>query len=186
MKRVLCLFLSLFLAVSCFSLAFAHGGRTDSKGGHKDNKNASGLGSYHYHCGGHPPHLHDVGVCPYGSGAKSASTPRPAATAKVTTAPKQAAASTLSQASSILTTPDMEADDTLPGITNNRGINIRESASVRSAKVGALPNTGTPVRIVETVTTDSGEIWYVIRLEDGSYGYVHGSFIDLIGLDDAA
>lgn len=31
---------------------FAHGGRTDARGGHKDNKNASGLGPYHYHCGG--------------------------------------------------------------------------------------------------------------------------------------
>ena len=46
-------------------VAEAHGGRTDSHGGHKDNKNASGLGSYHYHCGGHPAHLHENGVCPY-------------------------------------------------------------------------------------------------------------------------
>ncbi len=45
----------------------AHSGRTDSSGGHRDNKNKSGLGSYHYHCGGNPPHLHDNGVCPYSS-----------------------------------------------------------------------------------------------------------------------
>lgn len=45
--------------------AEAHGGRTDSNGGHKDNKNKSGLGSYHYHCGGYPAHLHTNGVCPY-------------------------------------------------------------------------------------------------------------------------
>jgi len=43
----------------------AHSGRTDSSGGHKDNQNDSGLGSYHYHCGGNPPHLHTNGVCPY-------------------------------------------------------------------------------------------------------------------------
>lgn len=43
----------------------AHSGRTDSSGGHRDNKNKSGLGSYHYHCGGHPAHLHNNGVCPY-------------------------------------------------------------------------------------------------------------------------
>lgn len=43
----------------------AHPGRTDSSGGHKDNKNKSGLGSYHYHCGGNPAHLHKSGVCPY-------------------------------------------------------------------------------------------------------------------------
>lgn len=49
----------------------AHGGRTDSSGGHKDNKNVSGLGSYHYHCGGNPAHLHDGGVCPYSSSSQS-------------------------------------------------------------------------------------------------------------------
>ena len=53
---------------------FAHSGRTDSRGGHKDNKNKSGLGSYHYHCGGYPAHLHSDGVCPYKSTGTS-STP---------------------------------------------------------------------------------------------------------------
>lgn len=51
----------------------AHSGRTDSKGGHKDNKNKSGLGSYHYHCGGNEPHLHNSGVCPYSSESKTQS-----------------------------------------------------------------------------------------------------------------
>ena len=32
-------------------VAEAHSGRTDANGGHKDNKNVSGLGAYHYHCG---------------------------------------------------------------------------------------------------------------------------------------
>ena len=49
-------------------VAEAHSGRTDSHGGHRDNKNKSGLGSYHYHCGGYPAHLHTNGVCPYQSG----------------------------------------------------------------------------------------------------------------------
>lgn len=60
----------LFVATSiiCVSLSsYAHSGRTDSNGGHKDDKNKSGLGSYHYHCGGHPAHLHPNGVCPYSS-----------------------------------------------------------------------------------------------------------------------
>lgn len=46
-------------------VAEAHSGRTDRYGGHRDNKNKSGLGSYHYHCGGHPAHLHENGICPY-------------------------------------------------------------------------------------------------------------------------
>lgn len=52
----------------------AHSGRTDASGGHHDNKNVSGLGSYHYHCGGHPAHLHNGGVCPYSSSATTANT----------------------------------------------------------------------------------------------------------------
>lgn len=54
-------------------VAEAHSGRTDSSGGHHDNKNKSGLGSYHYHCGGYPAHLHDGGVCPYSATAASVS-----------------------------------------------------------------------------------------------------------------
>lgn len=53
---------------------YAHGGRTDASGGHKDNKNASGLGPYHYHCGGYPAHLHNGGVCPYSSSTSSTAT----------------------------------------------------------------------------------------------------------------
>lgn len=52
------------MTISGSITANAHGGRTDGSGGHKDNKNASGLGSYHYHCGGNPAHLHTNG-CPY-------------------------------------------------------------------------------------------------------------------------
>lgn len=52
----------------------AHSGRTDASGGHHDNKNVSGLGSQHYHCGGNPAHLHNGGVCPYSSSATTADT----------------------------------------------------------------------------------------------------------------
>jgi len=56
---------SLLFMLFAIMVAIAHSGRTDSNGGHKDNKNASGLGSYHYHCGGYPAHLHKDRVCPY-------------------------------------------------------------------------------------------------------------------------
>ena len=77
------------LLVFCFlfsSVCFAHSGRTDSSGGHKDNKNVSGLGSYHYHCGGHPAHLHTGGVCPYsGGGSSSSSTSTSSSSSSTTT-----------------------------------------------------------------------------------------------------
>ena len=55
------------LLVLCISVMFAsaHGGKVDSRGGHNDKNNKSGLGSYHYHCGHSPAHLHEDGVCPY-------------------------------------------------------------------------------------------------------------------------
>lgn len=65
--------MSLLLALAL--TAYAHSGRTDSQGGHKDNNNVSGLGPYHYHCGGNPPHLHPNGVCPYSSGSSSSTQP---------------------------------------------------------------------------------------------------------------
>ena len=64
----------IIITVSIISIslnAYTHSGRTDANEGHKDNKNKSGLGSYHYHCGGHPAHLHKNGVCPYASGSSS-------------------------------------------------------------------------------------------------------------------
>lgn len=73
-KKIIVCFMSTMLISSAMIVApktpftteaEAHSGRTDSHGGHKDNKNKSGLGYYHYHCGGHPPHLHEGGVCPY-------------------------------------------------------------------------------------------------------------------------
>ena len=66
-------FLLLIVSLVCIVTVFAHSGRTDGSGGHRDNKNASGLGSYHYHCGGYPPHLHTNGICPYKSEVNSSS-----------------------------------------------------------------------------------------------------------------
>lgn len=81
LKKIFALAMSLLM---CTCTAYGHSGRTDSSGGHHDYKNKSGLGSYHYHCGGHPAHLHPNGICPYsssnsgsaysGSGSSSSST----------------------------------------------------------------------------------------------------------------
>jgi beta-lactamase superfamily II metal-dependent hydrolase len=43
---------------------FAHSGRIDRFGGHRDNQNRSGLGSYHFHHG-YDAHLHSNGDCPF-------------------------------------------------------------------------------------------------------------------------
>ena len=63
--RVLSGVLAILMLAGSGIAVSAHSGRTDSRGGHRDNKNKSGLGYYHYHCGGYPAHLHTNGVCPY-------------------------------------------------------------------------------------------------------------------------
>lgn len=79
-SKVISLSLALFLSFSPITsngldglliTAEAHQGRTDASGGHHDYKNKSGLGSYHYHCGGYPAHLHTNGVCPYAGGGST-------------------------------------------------------------------------------------------------------------------
>lgn len=67
MKKIIRILVALMCTILVSTSVAAHSGRTDASGGHHDYKNKSGLGSYHYHCGGYPPHLHPGGVCPYGN-----------------------------------------------------------------------------------------------------------------------
>lgn len=70
-EKIISIILAVLSIISIGVNTYAHSGRTDANGGHKDNKNKSGLGSYHYHCGGHPAHLHTNGICPYSSNEPS-------------------------------------------------------------------------------------------------------------------
>ena len=63
MKKIALFCIVLFLSAFYVPI-FSHPGKTDASGGHKDNKNISGLGSYHYHHG-REAHLHEDGECPY-------------------------------------------------------------------------------------------------------------------------
>ena len=86
-KKIISILLISLSIISIGVNAYAHSGRTDSSGGHKDNNNKSGLGSYHYHCGGHPAHLHTNGVCPYSSSSsasKSSTSSSSSSSAKTT------------------------------------------------------------------------------------------------------
>ena len=64
-KRLISILILTVSIISILNNVYAHSGRTDSNGGHKDKNNVSGLGAYHYHCGGNPAHLHTNGLCPY-------------------------------------------------------------------------------------------------------------------------
>lgn len=70
-KKIILMLLNILIICSISAGAYAHQGKTDANGGHKDKNNKSGLGYYHYHCGGHPAHLHTNGVCPYSSSSSA-------------------------------------------------------------------------------------------------------------------
>lgn len=73
-KKIMSIVLIITGILSISICSYSHSGRTDSNGGHKDKNNKSGLGGYHYHCGGYPAHLHPNGVCPYSSSSSSKET----------------------------------------------------------------------------------------------------------------
>lgn len=75
---------ALIVLITISSISFTHSGRTDGSGGHKDNNNASGLGSYHYHHG-EGPHLHPNGVCPYRTSSSSSSNTSSSSSSTTTT-----------------------------------------------------------------------------------------------------
>ncbi len=97
-KRVFAFITACFVLFAMSLSVIAHSGRTDSSGGHKDNKNKSGLGPYHYHCGGYPAHLHSGGVCPYKGGSSSSSSSSKSSTSSSSSSSKST--STGSSASS--------------------------------------------------------------------------------------
>ncbi|MCI9287613.1 MAG: Ig domain-containing protein [Clostridia bacterium] len=115
----------LLIALSVISIGittYAHSGKTDSSGGHRDNKNKSGLGSYHYHCGGHPAHLHTNGVCPYSSSSSSKSTKTTSSSSKGRTT------------SSSSSTTSKETKTTTPSTVAVTNIQINEN--IESIDVG--------------------------------------------------
>ncbi len=109
----------------------AHSGRTDARGGHKDNKNKSGLGSYHYHCGGHPAHLHSDGVCPYSSNSTTTTTTE---TSKASTASStDNAAETVSASEVIDKATIMKVQEAL----NNKGYDCGTADGIAGKKTKA-------------------------------------------------
>lgn len=138
--------------------AYAHSGRTDSSGGHKDNKNKSGLGSYHYHCGGHSAHLHTNGVCPYSSNPSSSKSSTPSSSSSKSSGNKVSSSS-----NKTTTTAPTTIDVT--GIQINGNINSIEVGKSKIITVTVTPSNATDKNItwkssnesIATIST-SGEI----------------------------
>jgi len=165
MKKTL-LFLLLFaLVLSSAPSALSHPGRTDSSGGHRDNKNASELGGYHFHCGKNPPHLHTDG-CLYGGlgGFESQAIEQPA------DFPAQRPAQAL--------IPTIGENETVLGRTNQRDVPVHERPDIDSNLLGGISQTGTAVTIIDVELDGDGDDWYRVKLE-GEEGYILAEYIDV-------
>lgn len=117
-KKIISIILIILSVIFIEANTYAHSGRTDSNGGHKDNKNKSGLGSYHYHCGGHPAHLHTNGVCPYSSSSSS----------------NKSSSSSNKKSQTKSTTTTKTQTTTVPANVDVTGIQINEN--IKSLEVG--------------------------------------------------
>lgn len=152
----------LLIALSVTSIginSYAHSGRTDSSGGHKDNKNKSGLGSYHYHCGGNPAHLHTNGVCPYSSSSPSSKS------STSSSSPSSKSSTSNFQSSSTQTTTTVPSTVAVTGIQINENIESIEVGKSKIITATITPSNATDKSItwkssdesIATVNT-SGEI----------------------------
>ena len=165
--------LSLLFALSP-AVALAHSGRTDASGGHRDNKNKSGLGSYHYHCGGNPPHLHTGGVCPYAkksSSSDSGSKKTAASTGAVSdeTAMDDVIRSAVEQG---IVAPSIDPDTLVQSVDvllayASKTVNVREAPDANSKKLGFVPQDEKLLFLHPNYT----ETWHQV-LFDGQIGYV--------------
>lgn len=114
------------------SLSYAHSGKTDANGGHKDNQNKSGLGSYHYHCGGYPAHLHPNGVCPYKSGSSSSKSSSSSSSEKSSTTNKRSNSNTTTTTTTNKTaTPKIEVDS-ISIADKNSNLRVGDSIVVKA------------------------------------------------------
>ena len=63
------------------------------------------------------------------------------------------------------------------GFTLKAKVNVRASASIYSTRVAVIRNSGTVMEITAKVINSSGEIWYAVKLYNGTLGYILGSLL---------
>lgn len=138
-KRIIFTLTLIILLITFPMVSFAHSGKTDSRGGHRDNKNKSGLGSYHYHHG-MSAHLHPNGVCPYSGASTQTSN-----TVKSTPSPSIK----VSNLSTTMNIGDISGFDAKIENTSNTNINVTSSntevISVNPDKTLSAKGAGTSI-----------------------------------------
>ena len=148
--------LAVILCAICIGVtSYAHSGRTDASGGHRDNKNKSGLGSYHYHCGGYPAHLHKNGVCPYASSSSSKKTSSSSSSKSSTsTKARSSTSSNSSSSKSSNKSANTSSKSTSTGKNSNTTSTKQSNISAKSVEISGntTMKVGEDVKLIATVT----------------------------------
>lgn len=164
-KKVYTILLIVFLVMAIPGSTFAHSGRKDANEGHNDKENESGLGSYHYHCGGSEAHLHDNGVCPYSSSSSSYSSSSSSSSKSSTSSSSSqssssnssTSSSTKSNSSDSVTTSSSIVKTTTKEETVIKASSIEINESITSMKVGETENLTATISPADT--TDKNIEW---------------------------
>lgn len=148
-RKILTILLITLSLISININLFAHSGRTDSNGGHKDNQNKSGLGSYHYHCGGYPAHLHPNGVCPYASNQSTSS-------GSSSNSSKNTSSSTSSSTSN--NASQNTSNNNSKNTSTSTSTSTSSSSSSSSSTGTVNQNSGTSTTVTESTSEENNEI----------------------------
>ena len=156
-RKILTILLITLSLISININLFAHSGRTDSNGGHKDNQNKSGLGSYHYHCGGYPAHLHPNGVCPYASSQSTSS--GSSSNSSKNTSSSTSSGSSKNTTSNTSSNASQNTSNNNSKNTSTSTSNSTSSSSSSSSSTGTVNhNSGTSTTVTESTSEENNEI----------------------------
>lgn len=176
--KIISIFLIVLSVVFMGVSTYAHSGRTDANGGHRDNQNKSGLGSYHYHCGGHEAHLHPNGVCPYSSSSSSSSRKSSTSSSSSSSSSKSSTSSSSSSTSnsepSTVEVTEIEIDEEVESIeegksklltatitpdnASDKNVTWKSSdESIARISSGGMINAIKPGKVTITATSSNGK-----------------------------
>ena len=63
------------------------------------------------------------------------------------------------------------------GYTLKSKVNVRALASINSNRAALIRNSGTVVEVTQEVLNSAGEIWYAVKMYNGTMGYILGSLL---------
>ena len=65
------------------------------------------------------------------------------------------------------------------GYTSMKKVNVRSEARTNSSKVTRIEDKGTKIEIIDSKRNEKNELWYHVRLSNGTTGYIIEDYVSL-------